>query len=182
MQHEEENIRKQLGNRNPEKGFNVPDGYFDTFSSKVKDQIASKQATHKGFTWGRLLRPVYSIPVAAAIVLLTGYFVFFNSPDVLHPIETVAKANVATTDDIPTETIEEYLAQEVSLVGMEDEIDKDLLALAYAPDEVTTETQEETKTVEPVLTDSKDSAIELSDDEIEEYLMNTYEDDFLESL
>lgn len=177
MHNEEENIRKRLGNKKPQDGFKTPDNYFDTFSSKVKEGIEAETTKPKGFEWASFLRPIYSIPVAAVILLATGYFVLFNSTQ---PIEVqTAVTETTSTDDISTEDIVEYLAQNVDLVGVNSEAEQDFMLLALTNDEIV---EEETTTIIEPLPDKKDSTINLTDKEIEDFLLNDINDDLFEIL
>ena len=177
MHSEEENIRKKLGNNKPQQGFKLPDNYFDTFSSKVKEGIKANTAKPKGVTWANLLCPVYSIPVAAMVIFVTAYFVFFTTDKV--EVTETQTATIVTTEDIPTDDIVEYLAQNVDLVGLNTQTDQDFMLLALNDEE---ETAEETITITEPLPDKKDSTLELTDKEIEEFLLNDIDDDLFEIL
>lgn len=176
MNANEKHIRNLTGDKKPEENFKVPTGYFDSFSSQVKSRIEAQP--QKGFSWGQLLRPVYSVPVAAAIVLLAGYFVFFNQPSTTTSTQT---ASVVTTDtaDITTANIEEYLAQDVSLIGIDEEISQDLFALAFDNADTETETTTPITTKQPV---GVDTTTQPNDDEIEEYLLYSIDETLIESL
>ncbi len=178
MHNEEENIRKQVGNKKPQSGFQLPDNYFNTFSSKVKESIEVKTTRPKGFAWGGLLRPVYSVPFVAVVLLVAGYFSFFN-PATTH-IEAKTTAKTITTDDISIEAIEEYLAQGIDLIGVDSDIEEDFILLALTPNEVL-ETNTTTKIVLPLL-NTKDTIIELTDKEIEDYLFDNIDEDLLEDI
>jgi hypothetical protein len=177
MHNEEENIRKQLGNKKPQQGFKMPDNYFDTFSSKVKERIEADTAQPKGFAWAKLLRPAYSIPFTAVVLLVVSYLAFFTSPSTTTAAKAV-KEEVITTGDLSVEVISEYLAQEVDLVGVDGELENEIMLLAYSPEETTTEPSVEI----PVITNENEDTIQLSDSEIEEYLLETADDYLIESL
>lgn len=177
MHNEEENIRKKLGDKKPQAGFKMPDNYFDTFSSKVKEGIEANTVKPKGFVWINLLRPIYSIPVVAVILIVAGYFVFFITTEP-SGVELVSTETI-TTDDISTEDIAEYLAQNIDLIGSNSEADQDFMLLALATDETI---EQETIIITEPLPDKKDSTIELTDDEIEDFLLNDIDEDLLESL
>lgn len=173
MNANEKHIRKLTGDTNPEENFKVPAGYFDSFSSQVKKRIEAQPA--KGFSWSQLLRPAYSVPVAATIVLVVGYFVFFNQNNTTTQPQTASK--VATdTAMLTADAIEEYLVQDVNLIGIDEEISQDLFALAFDGD---TDIETSTTAQQP---NSKDTATQPSDDEIEEYLLYSADESLIENL
>lgn len=180
MHNEEENIRKKLGSKKPQDGFKVPANYFDTFSTKVKESIEANNATNKGFTLAKLLRPVYSIPLAVVVVLVAGYFIFFSAPATIAPPTKMAKTETITTEDLSAETIAAYLVEDVDLVGVDGDIEKELVLLAFEPEQAVTEPSYTTPTTP--LTNGYDDTIQLSDKEIEEYLIETADDYLIESL
>lgn len=177
MHNEEENIRKKLGNKKPQEGFKMPDNYFNTFSSKVKESIEADTVKQKGFAWSTLLRPAYSFPAAALVIFIAVYFVFFNTEKVV--VNDTQTATATTTEDIPTEEIVEYLAQNVDLVGLNTETEQDFMLLALNEEIIE---EEETIIITEPLPDKKDSTLELTDKEIEEFLLNDIDDDLLEIL
>lgn len=168
MEHNDEHIRKHVGNTHPQENYKVPTGYFDSFSAKVKQRIETQPK--KGFSLGHVLRPVYTIPAAAAIAIIAGYFMFFA------PVANVQPTQTAVAEDttaIPPALIQEYLAQDVSLLGVEDEAEQDFLALAYNID-----TEEAPATTAKMPQNSNDSSLGIPQQEIEEYLLYTDEDVF----
>ena len=173
MNANEKHIRNLAGDKKPEENFKVPLGYFDSFSSQVKKRIEAQP--QKGFSWMQLLRPVYSVPVAATIVLVVGYFVFFNpKPTTTQP--QTANNTAVDTATLSAANIEEYLVQDVSLIGIDEEISQDLFALAFDGDtdtEIPITTKQET---------NNDTATQPSDDEIEEYLLYSVDETLIESL
>lgn len=173
MNANEKHIRKLTGDTNPEENFKVPAGYFDSFSSQVKKRIEAQPA--KGFSWSQLLRPAYSVPVAATIVLVVGYFVFFNQNNTTTQPQTASK--VATdTAMLTADAIEEYLVQDVNLIGIDEEISQDLFALAF---ENSTETTVPSTTTQP---NNADTSLQPTDEEIEEYLLYSADESLIENL
>ncbi len=175
MNANEKHIRNLTGDKKPEDNFKVPTGYFDSFSSQVKNRIEAQP--QRGFSWEQLLRPVYSIPIAAAIVLLVGYFVFFSQNPTATQPQTASNAAIDTTG-LSTASIEEYLLQDVSLIGIDEEVSQDLFALVFDSD-TEAETTSPATTKQP---NSKDTATQPSDDEIEEYLLYSIDETLIESL
>lgn len=175
MNANEKHIRKLTGDKNLEENYKVPNGYFDNFSSQVKNRIEA--LPQKGFRFEQLLRPVYSIPVAAAIILLAGYFVFFSQNNTTIPPQT-AIAAPNDTDTLSAAAIEEYLVQDVSLIGIDEEISQDLFALAFDVDFET----ENTTPVSTKQAPNTDTSSQPSDEEIEEYLLYSIDESLIESL
>jgi hypothetical protein len=178
MEPNDEHIRKLTGNSKPEENFKVPQSYFDTFSSTVKEKIETKSQPKKAPFYSVFLRPVFSIPVAAAIVLLAGYFVFFSSTTPEQP--TPVTAEMQDTSDISEEAIEEYLASDIELVGVDEALDEDILVyvLEADDDKVSVETVD-SKGRSGVI---KDSAAELDAEDIEEYLLEHADETLFENL
>jgi hypothetical protein len=178
MEPNDEHIRKLTGNKNPEENYKMPDGYFDTFSSAVKEKIDARSQPKKASAFGWLLRPAFSIPAVAVVLAAVGYFVFFTAPTNDTQMANVP-ATVVDSTEITIEEMEQYFAYDVELVGVEDEIDRDLLVYALDLDE---ETPVQT-TTEPAAPKTKtDTAHEPSDEDIEEYLINNADEIFFENL
>lgn len=178
MEPNDEHIRKLMGNSNPEENYKVPQGYFDTFSSTVKKKIEARSQPKKAPFYRAFLRPAFSIPVAAVIVITAGYFVFFSSP-APEGAELLASESQDTLE-ISEEAIEEYLANDIALVGADGGLDEDILVYAL-------DTEEDKVSVETI--DSKgrsgvikDSAAELDAEDIEEYLLEHADETLFENL
>lgn len=178
MEPNDEHIRKLTGSSKPEENFKVPQGYFDTFSSTVKEKIESRSQHKKAPFYSVFLRPAFSIPVAAVIVLVAGYFVFFSSPTPEQP--ALVTAEMQDTLDISEEAIEEYLANDIELVGVDETLDEDILVyvLEADDDKVSVETVD-SKGRSGVI---KDSAAELDAEDIEEYLLEHADETLFENL
>ncbi|KAB2913777.1 MAG: hypothetical protein F9K23_16170 [Bacteroidetes bacterium] len=178
MEPNDEHIRKLTGNSKPEENFKVPQGYFEAFSSTVKEKIESRSQPKKAPFYSVFLRPVFSIPVAAIIVIVAGYFVFFSSPTPEQPV--LVTAEMQDTLDISEEAIEEYLANDIELVGVDETLDEDILVyvLEADDDKVSVETVD-SKGRSGVI---KDSAAELDAEDIEEYLLEHADETLFENL
>jgi hypothetical protein len=178
MEPNDEHIRKLTGNSNPEENYKVPQGYFDTFSSTVKERIEARSQPEKAPFYSVFLRPVFTIPTAAMIVFVVGYFVFFSTPT---PQQSALQtAEVQDTVDISEEAIEEYLAGDIELVGVDGALDEDILVYVLETDEdkISVETLDG-KGRSGVI---KDSAAELDAEDIEEYLLEHADETLFENL
>lgn len=178
METNEEHIRKLTGNKKPEENYPMPDGYFDTFSSVVKEKIDARSQPKKASAFGWLLRPAFSIPTLAVVLVTVGYFVFFSTPTTNGPLAN-GPATVADSTDITIEEMEQYFAYEVELVGIEDDIDQDLLVYAMDLEE---ETPVQTTKENAAPKTKPDTANEPTDEDIEEYLINNADEIFFENL
>src|SRR5215212_4545961 len=115
---------------NPEENFKVPGKYFDTFSSKVQDKIAARKcALVKGFNWQSLLRPVYTVPVAVAMLVIAGYFLF-RQPATVAPDSELVMKDTVTEDTLTEEAVISYLVAETDLAELEEELGDEVLVYA----------------------------------------------------
>lgn len=162
---------------NPEENFKVPERYFDTFSSRVQDKIAARKTkTEKGFSWLAVLKPVYTIP-AVVILLAVGAFFLFRPQTTVTTgaVATIDTANT-TADTLTEEAVISYLAAETDLAELEDELGDEILVYA---EQVT----DPAKAASAVYTSTSEEGIpSLTDEEIEEYLLENFDETIIENL
>ncbi|HYG17201.1 MAG TPA: hypothetical protein VEC12_15700 [Bacteroidia bacterium] len=161
---------------NPEENFKVPEKYFDTFSSRVKDEIAARKAAPvNGFSWQAFLRPVYTVPVAIVMLVVAGYFILRQPAEVTPGSELVMTDTAVTDDTLTEEAVIDYLAAETDLAELEDELGDEILVYAQQvadPSAVTT-----------LNANYIDEGIpSLTDEEIEEYLLDNFDETIIENL
>jgi hypothetical protein len=179
METNDEHIRKLTGNRNPEENYKMPDGYFDNFSSTVKEKIDARHKPQKAPVFARLLRPVYAIPALSLVVVAVSYFAFFSKPTTNGSLAN-GPATVADSTDITIEEMEQYFASNIALVGIEDDIDQDLMVYALdLNEEIPAQTQKQ-EGAAPIT--KPDTTTDPSDEDIEEYLINNADEIFFENL
>lgn len=164
MEPNDDKIRQLAGNPNPEDNFKVPGGYFDTFSSRLKERIEARKPVQRQPVWKWLLRPALTLPVAAMVIGVVAYFAFFNTPSTIQPAGSSKMVAAAPDTVVSDSTIIEYLADEMEVEELED------IVLAYA--------EEETVAVPA----SANSEPVLNEKEIEEYLINNADEALLENL
>ncbi len=77
MENKGEMCRKKLEELKSDSGFRIPEGYFDTLSSRISDKIASGAKTHSKYA-GLIafLRPNLALVAFFIGVAVIGYFAF----------------------------------------------------------------------------------------------------------
>lgn len=74
MEKENLNIEKRLENLKDQKIFKVPDHYFDNFSGRLKERIASESKSTVSQSWINVfLRPALGIAAVFAVLFLAIY-------------------------------------------------------------------------------------------------------------
>lgn len=173
METNDENLRKLTGKQNLEENFKMPDGYFDSFSSRVKEKIDARQAvTQKTYWYHWLLKPAVGFSLASVVLIVGGYFVFF-SPE--KDLTTTASNQPNATEIVDTafaKSAEEYLTQEISWQELEDLAEDDLIAVSFEDEPVVKQPQK----------GSIESLTENDKNEIEEYLLENADEILYENL
>lgn len=90
-----EKILPQLENLKSDSGFRVPEGYFDTLSSRISDKIISqKEEKVSERSWISVLKPPLSLAALFAGVAIIGYvgFDFFTGK---YSTETISNESIS---------------------------------------------------------------------------------------
>lgn len=174
METNDENLRKLTGGQKPEENFKMPEGYFDTFSSRVKEKIEARQVVKQKTYWYQwLLKPAVGISVASVALIVGGYFVFFAPKGNTTTIASNQPNTTETVDSAYAKSAEEYLTQEISWQELEDLADEDILAVSFEDEE-----KEAKQNPKP----SIENLTEKDKKEIEEYLLENADEILYENL
>jgi hypothetical protein len=113
-EYNDDDLRKEapklfgMDKKNP---FEVPDGFFDTFSSKVQDKIAAeKKKTIWSVIFETVIKPKIAIPVLASLCLVAvGIKIMYRPPTVINYNETAITYNDLSQSDYLTDIDESIL-------------------------------------------------------------------------
>ncbi|MEO8148466.1 MAG: hypothetical protein ABI723_12550 [Bacteroidia bacterium] len=111
--------------------FEVPDGFFDSFSSKIQDKIAAeKKQSVWSLIYQNITRPKVAIPVLASVCIIVVGIKFLYTPGSINRNDEVAityndLSQSAYLDDIDESVLTDALNQTTSTVNSDSKTESD---------------------------------------------------------